>query len=85
MQKNLELVSARIHPDALDKIAKFIIHHPYWTRNAVINNIICTVMEKFDERDIYDMVRTNMFLNEDITAVYRINSAQVTQKDSQTQ
>lgn len=85
MQKNLKLVSARIDPDALDKIAKFIVHHPYWTKNAVINNIICAVMEKFDERDIYDMVRTNFFMNEDITAIYRINRAQMTQKDSQTQ
>lgn len=85
MQKNLKLVSARLDPDALDKIAKFIVHHPYWTKNAVINGIITAVMTKFDERDIYDMVRTNMFLNEDITAVYRINHAQVTQKDSQTQ
>lgn len=85
MQKNLKLVSTRIHPDALDKIAKFVIHHPYWTRNAVINNIICAVMEKFDEHDIYDMVRTHFFQNEDITAIYRINRTPVKQKDSQTQ
>lgn len=85
MQKNLKLVSARIDPDALDKIAKFIVHHPYWTKNAVINNILCAVMDKFDERDIYDMVRTNSFINEDITAIYRINRTPLTQKDSQTQ
>lgn len=85
MQKNLKLVSARIDPDALDKIEKFVRSHTYWTKNAVINGIITAVMTKFDERDIYDMVRTNFFINEDITAVYRINRAQVTQKDSQTQ
>lgn len=85
MQKNLKLVSARIDPDALDKIAKFIVHHPYWTKNAVINNILCAVMDKFDERDIYDMVRTNHFINEDITAIYRMNRTPLTQKDSQTQ
>jgi hypothetical protein len=85
MQKNLKLVSARIDPDALDKIEKFVRSHTYWTKNAVINGIITAVMTKFDERDIYDMVRTNFFINEDITAVYRINRAQVAQKDSQTQ
>ena len=85
MQKNLKLVSARIDPDALDKIEKFVRSHDYWTKNAVINGIITAVMTKFDERDIYDMVRTNFFINEDITAVYRINRAQVAQKDSQTQ
>lgn len=85
MQKNLKLVSARIDPDALEKIDKFVRSHHYWTKNAVINGIITAVMAKFDERDIYDMVRTNMFINEDITAVYRINRTQVAQKDSQTQ
>lgn len=85
MQKNLKLVSARIDPDALDKIEKFISHNRYWTKNAVINGIITAVMTKFDERDIYDMVRTNFFINEDITAIYRINRTHVTQKDSQTQ
>lgn len=85
MQKNLKLVSARIDPDALDKIEKFVRSHTYWTKNAVINGIITAVMTKFDERDIYDMVRTNFFINEDITAVYRINRTQVAQKDSQTQ
>lgn len=85
MQKNLKLVSARIDPDALDKIEKFVRSHTYWTKNSVINGIITAVMTKFDERDIYDMVRTNFFINEDITAVYRINRTQVAQKDSQTQ
>ena len=85
MQKNLKLVSARIDPDALEKIEKFIVHHPYWTKNAVINGIITAVMTKFDEGDVYDMVRTGSFLNEDITAVYRINRAQMTPKDSKTQ
>lgn len=85
MQKNLKLVSARIDPDALEKIEKFIRSHNYWTKNAVINGIITAVMTKFDERDIYDMVRTNWFIQEDITAVYRINRTQMTQKGSQTQ
>lgn len=85
MQKNLKLVSARIDPDAIEKIEKFVRSHSYWTKNAVINGIITAVMTKFDERDIYDMVRTNFFINEDITAIYRINRTNVTQKDSQTQ
>lgn len=85
MQKNLKLVSARLDPDALDKIEKFLVHHPYWTKNGVINGIITAVMTKFDERDIYDMVRTNPFQKEGITAVYRIERISVETKDSQTQ
>lgn len=85
MQKNLKLVSARIDPDAIEKIEKFVRSHSYWTKNAVINGIITAVMTRFDDGDIYDMVRTNSFLQEDITAIYRINRVQMTQKDSQTQ
>lgn len=85
MQRKKKLISARIDEDALEKIEKFVIRHKYWTKNTVIDGIITAVMEKFGDKDIYDMVRTNMFLNEDITAVYRINRAPVTQKDSQTQ
>lgn len=85
MQRNKKLISARIDADALEKIEKFVKRHNYWTKNTIIDGIITAVMEKFNDGDIYDMVRTNMFKNEDITAIYRINRTPVTQKDSQTQ
>lgn len=85
MQRKKKLISARIDEDALVKIEKFVKRHHYWTKNTVIDGIITAVMEKFDDGDIYDMVRTNMFMNQDITAIYRINRTPVTQKDSQTQ
>ena len=71
--KNLKLTSVRLDPDMLDKIDQFLKKHDYWTKNAVINHILSTVMERFSERDIYDMCRTWQFTKEPITAIYKIN------------
>lgn len=70
---NLKLTSVRIDPDTLNKLDQFVSKHTYWTRNAVINSILTTVMNRFDSRDIYDMVRTLQFTKEPITAIYKIN------------
>ena len=74
MKENLVLKSVRLSPETLDAIDRFADKHAYWTRNAVINSILTTVMESFTEREIYDMVRRNPFKNEHITAVFKINS-----------
>lgn len=71
--KNLKLTSVRIDPDTLEKIEEFVRKHDYWTKNGVINCILTTVMQRFSERDIYDMCRTWQFTNEPITAIYKIN------------
>lgn len=72
-QKNLKLTSVRLNPDTLERIEKFVTKHEYWTKNTVINMILSTVMERFDDRDIYDMVRTASWDKNPITAIYRIN------------
>ena len=74
MQKdNLQLISARIDPDTLAKIDRFIADNRYWKRNTVINNILTAVLNDFDRKAIYDMVRRNFFRNSDVTAEYKIN------------
>lgn len=72
-KKNLKLTSVRLDPDTLDKIDEFVKEHDYWTKNAVINSILTTVMERFSRRDIYDMCRTWQFTKQPITAIYKIN------------
>ena len=73
LKDNLKLISARIDPDTLAKIDRFMVHHPYWKRNAVINNILTTVLNDFDKQAVYDMVRRSFFRDSDITADYKIN------------
>ena len=70
---NLKLTSVRIDPATLDKLDKFVSKHYYWTRNAVINQILTAVVNRFDDKAIYDMVRTWKFQKEPITAIYKIN------------
>ena len=55
--KNLKLVSARIDPDTLALVDKWLLTHRYWKRNAVINGILTAVMNTFKEKEVYDMVR----------------------------
>ena len=69
---NLKLVSARIDPDTLTKIEQFCSKHTYWKRNSVINNILTTVMNDFDDRMKYDMVRRTFFRDQSINANYEI-------------
>ena len=71
--KNLKLMSVRIDPDTLESIEKFVAKHGIWTRNSVINNILSTVMKRFSDGDVYDMVRSDFYPNDPFTAVYRIN------------
>ena len=69
---NLQLISARIDPDTLAKIEQFCGKHTYWKRNSVVNNILTTVMNDFDDRMIYDMVRRTFFRDQSIDANYEI-------------
>lgn len=73
IKKNLKLTSVRIDPDTLEKIEEFVSKHDYWTKNGVINGILTTVMQRFSDRDIYDICRTWQFTKEPITAIYKIN------------
>ena len=71
-KENLQLLSARIDQDTLAKIERFMVHHPYWKRNGVINNILTTVLNDFDEKMIYDMVRRSFFRDQTVNANYEI-------------
>ena len=52
-----QLISARLDPQTLAKIEAFTKKHYYWKRNTVISNVLDAVFDRFDDGDIYDMVR----------------------------
>lgn len=52
-----QLISARLDPHTLEKIEAFTKKHYYWKRNTVISNVLDAVFDRFDDGDIYDMVR----------------------------
>lgn len=73
MSKNLKLISVRIDPDTLEKIEKFVSKHECYNRNLVINVILTAVMNKFGDRDIWDMCRSDAYEQNPITAIFRIH------------
>lgn len=55
--ENLIPVSTRLDPETVEKIETWLKRHEYWKRNTVINGILTAVLDNFDDRQIYDMVR----------------------------
>ena len=81
MSKNLKLLSVRLEPECIEKIDEFVKRHEYWTRNAVICRVLDIVFKDFNQRDIYDMVRKNMYSRDPVTAIYRIHPLQSPKND----
>lgn len=71
-KENLKLISVRIDPKTLAMIDEVVCKHYYWKRNYVINAILKTVMNDFNEREVYDMLRRNHFKNEPVSCHYEI-------------
>lgn len=55
--ENLQLISVRIDPDTLAKINEMAKRHYYWKRNTIINSILTTVMQCFDDKALFEMVK----------------------------
>ena len=73
INEELKLISARLDKETLAKIDAFVRKHTSWKRNTVINMILWAVMNDFDERDIYDMVRRNHFRQQPVHCGYSID------------
>lgn len=80
MKESKKLISARIDPETLKKIEEFCAKHRYWTRNFVIDRILYAVLEDFDEKDIYDMVRRPHLRRYNVLAKYEIEGSKITDK-----
>ena len=79
---NLQLISVRISHDTLTKIERVCAKHTYWKRNAVINSLLTTIMNDFDDNMIYDMIRRPFFQNNEIIADYEIGQNIVYKPDT---
>ena len=54
---NLKLISVRIVPDTLMRIDRMVALHPYWKRNTIIDSILTNVMQCFDDKALFDLVK----------------------------
>ena len=71
-KENLQLISVRIDPDTLAKIEKFAARHSYWKRNTIINCLLTTIFQDFNDKQIYDMIRRINFKNQNVECGYEI-------------
>lgn len=73
-RENLKLLSIRIDADTLRKIEEFSQKHTYWKRNAIINNVLTTLFQDFNEKQVYDMLRRQWYGKNQIKAEYEITN-----------
>lgn len=53
---NLELLSVRIDTETKRAIEQLTVHHPYWKRNAIINQLLTTLIRCADNKAIWNML-----------------------------
>lgn len=73
-KKRLSLISVRVDPNTLELLDKFCDVHQYWSRNAVINEILSVVMSEFDDKSLWDIVRRRMSPQNPVYANFKIVS-----------
>lgn len=78
-RENLQLISVRLDPDTLAKIEKFAARHSYWKRNTIINNVLMTIFQDFNDKQIYDMIRRIHFKDQNVRSEYEITDYVVRQ------
>lgn len=78
-RENLQLISVRLDPDTLAKIEKFAARHSYWKRNTIINNVLMTIFQDFNDKQIYDMIRRIHFKDQNVQCGYEITDYVVRQ------
>lgn len=71
-QENLKLISVRIDPETLKKIDLLVDKHTYWKRNTIINAILTSVVDNFQDPDIYDMLRWNRIHRDEVSCKFGI-------------
>lgn len=71
-RENLKLISVRIDPEALAKIENFITSRGYWSRNSVINSILCAATDCMDSQSLYDMARYSRYYQKDVECKFEI-------------
>ncbi len=53
---NLELLSVRLDPETKRAIEQLTVHHPYWKRNAIINQLLTALIRCADNQAIWNML-----------------------------
>lgn len=71
-KENLVQLSIRIDPETLKKIEALSKQHTYWKRNAIINNLLTTLMNDFSGGALWNMMRRGFYPRNEVKAIYEI-------------
>lgn len=69
-----EPVSVRMDKDLLAKIDEIAKRHVYWKRSAVICNLLEAVVTKFNDADIYNMLRHHYYRRNHVIAKFELTN-----------
>lgn len=71
-QINLTQISAKIDHITLARLDGFLLLHPYWKRNTIINGILTAVVNNFTDAEIYDMCCYDPNFSFDTEATFKL-------------
>lgn len=60
-RENLKLLSIRVEPIVLKLLDEQVQLHTYWKRNTIINLLLKTILTRFTDRQLYDMMRCAIY------------------------
>ena len=69
---NLKLISVRIDSATLLRIDRMAALHYYWKRNTIINRILTNVMQSFDDKTLFDLVKYHPNYDKVETAEFKL-------------
>lgn len=83
--ENLKQVSCKLDPKTLQKMEKFLKHHPYWKRNTLINCILTAVVDGFEDRAIFDMCQYSRYYLHKCSGTFTLDAGYLKNQQSHEQ
>lgn len=71
-RENLKLLSIRVEPLVLKLLDDQVRQHTYWKRNTIINLLLKTILTKYTDRQLYDMMRSAIYRDVEVDVKFDI-------------
>lgn len=79
-----KLISVRIDQETLDLIDKFLKHRSYYTRSAVMANLLYAVMKCSDNETLWQMMTTSFPYEKGCTVRFEVDKEIMVSRAKQT-
>ena len=75
-----KLISVRMEEELVDLLDNQAQLHTYWTRSNIICNLLESVLTRFNDREIYDMIRFHYYKHNVVNAKFEVTDELITPK-----